>query len=101
MTPPLVVVLGAAAAAPELHTPAVRVEAPIAEGPIAEERIEEAQRIGEAWGIAERWFEGEQLRLALIMGVAVTTAAATAIRTINIAVAAATTVAAFILAAQW
>ena len=108
MTPPLAVVLGAAAAAAELRTLAAAiVEEPIVEEAIAaEQRIGEepiaaaASRIAEATGIAERRFEGEHLQPALIMGVAVvTTAAATAIRTINIAAEAATTVAEFILAA--
>jgi len=94
-TPPLEGVLGAAAGGPELRTSAALAEEPIAEEPTAE-----AQRIAAASGTAEPWFEGEHLQPALIMGVAVvTTAAATAIRTINIAAEAATTVAEFILAA--
>jgi len=101
MTPPLEVVLGAAAAGPELRTPAVLVEEPIVEEAIAaeqrigEEPIAAASRIAEATAIAERRFEGEHLQPALIMGAA----AATATRTINIAVEAATTAAAFIPAA--
>jgi hypothetical protein len=103
MTPPLAVALGAAAAAAELRTLAAAiVEEPIVEEAIAaEQRIGEepiaaaASRIAEATGIAERRFEGEHLQPALIMGAA----AATATRTINIAVEAATTAAAFIPAA--
>jgi hypothetical protein len=106
MTPPLEVVLGAAAAAPELRTPAVLVEEPIVEERIAEERIaEEAiaeeQHTGAASAIAERRFEAEHLQLALTMGAAVIMAAVTVTRVINIAVEAATTVAEFIPAALW
>jgi hypothetical protein len=88
---PLEVVLGAAAGAPELRTPAALVE-----GPTAEEPIAEASRIA-AWGIAERRFEGELLQLAHIIGVA----AVTAIRIISIAVEAGITVAECIPAALW
>jgi hypothetical protein len=102
MTPPLAVVLGAAAAAAELRTLAAAiVEEPIVEEAIAaEERIGEepiaaASRIAEATAIAERRFEGEHLQLAHIMGVA----AATAIRIISIAVEAGITVAESIPAA--
>jgi hypothetical protein len=57
MTPSLEAVLGPAAAAPELRTPAAPVEPPsIAEQPIAEEK-----RIGEASRIAERRFDEVQL----------------------------------------
>jgi predicted phage tail protein len=96
MTPPLEVVLGAAAAAPELRTPAVLVEEPI-----VEERIAEEQHTGAASAIAERRFEAEHLQLALTMGAAVIMAAVTVTRVINIAVEAATTVAEFIPAALW
>ena len=104
MTPPLALVLGPAAAAAELRTPAARAQVPTAEEviaaaqPIEEEPIAEASHIAEATPIAERRFEGEPLRPAPIMGVAAVTTAATAIQTINIAVEAATT-AAFIPAA--
>jgi|tagenome__1003787_1003787.scaffolds.fasta_scaffold18805224_2 hypothetical protein len=101
MTPPLEVVLGAAAAAPELRTPAVLVEEPIVEERIAEEAIAEEQHTGAASAIAERRFEAEHLQLALTMGAAVIMAAVTVTRVINIAVEAATTVAEFIPAALW
>ena len=96
MTLLLEVVFGAAAAAPELRTPA----APAAPRSIAEELTEE-QRIEEASGIEERWFEEELLQPARIMGVAVTMAAVTAIQIINIAGEPATMVVEFILAAPW
>ena len=84
-------VLGLAAAAPELRTPAAPAEPPsIAEQPIAA-----------AWLIAEESFEGAQSSVVpLIMGVA-TMAAVTVIQTINIAVEAPTPGAESIEAALW
>jgi|tagenome__1003787_1003787.scaffolds.fasta_scaffold20798402_1 hypothetical protein len=98
MTPSLAVVLGAAAAAPELRTPAAAVEAPS----IAERVIAEEKRIGAASRIAERPFDGAQLSVVpLIMGGAVIMAAVIVTQTIKVAAEAPITVAEFIVVGLW